>query len=73
MRKLLNAPHSRQLARLRKGNALHPGERAYLQKREPEVRQALEQLLGRSLEGKKVPKIALSGRLSIRRIIIFIP
>lgn len=57
---LLN-PYKHQSAEVRQGNQLCNQEKAYLQRRMPKVKQALEQLLGRSLNGKYVPKIALVG------------
>lgn len=48
-----------QVAHVRTGNEIPLGERIILQTREPKMRAALEQLLGKSLAGKKTPRIAL--------------
>lgn len=54
-------PYKNQAASVRQGNELCAQERAYLAVRGPKVRSGLEQFLGRSLDGKYVPKIALVG------------
>lgn len=54
-------PYARREATVRRGNQLAAQEIEYLQKRKLKVKQALEQLLGRSLDGSYIPKIALIG------------
>lgn len=58
---ILNNPYKNTVASVRKDNGLHPEERAYLAKRKPKVKVALEKLLGRSLTDKQVPTIAMIG------------
>lgn len=54
-------PYKTTQAVVRIGNELHPEERAFLQKRRPRVKAALEKMLGESLDGKYIPNIALVG------------
>ena len=54
-------PYKNIAAHVRLGNQLHAFERSYLQKRKPKVKGALEKLLGRGLDGKYIPTIALIG------------
>ncbi|HEV2916165.1 MAG TPA: hypothetical protein VGW78_00300 [Candidatus Babeliales bacterium] len=54
-----NNLHKTEVARVRIGNTLVHEEKEYLTKRMPKVKQALEKLIGKNLEGKKIPKIAL--------------
>ncbi|HEX4068496.1 MAG TPA: hypothetical protein VHX42_00195, partial [Candidatus Babeliales bacterium] len=58
---ITNNPYKDTIATVRIGNELHPEERAYRAHREPKVKAALEKLLGRSLNGKKIPTIAFVG------------
>lgn len=58
---IANNPYKNTVASVRIGNGLHPEERAYLAKRKPKVKSALEKLLGRSLTDKQVPTIAMIG------------
>jgi phospholipase A2 len=58
---IINNPYQNTVATVRIGNELHPDERAYRVAREPKVKVALEQLLGRSLDGKKIPVISFVG------------
>lgn len=58
---ILDNPYQNTVATVRVGNTLHPDERAYRLNREPKVKVALEKLLGRSLDGKKIPVIACVG------------
>lgn len=52
-------PYKNTPAHVRVGNELAKEERAYLESRMPKVQKSLEQLLGRPLQGKYIPKIAL--------------
>ncbi|MCX5922516.1 MAG: hypothetical protein NTX86_04270 [Candidatus Dependentiae bacterium] len=52
-------PHKDEVAQVRIGNELCMEEKAYLEKRMPNVKTALEKLLGRSVNSKNVPNIAL--------------
>lgn len=54
-------PYKGRRAVVRSGNTLSDGEKAYLRARTPKVKKALEKMLGRSLEGKYIPKIACIG------------
>lgn len=54
-------PYKTTQAVIRVGNELHSGEQEFLQKRKPRVQAALEKMLGKSLDGKYIPKIALVG------------
>ena len=58
---IINNPYQNTVATVRIGNQLHPEELAYRAYREPKVKAALESLLGRSLDGKKIPVIAFIG------------
>ena len=58
---ILNNPYQNTVATVRIGNNLHPEEHAYRVNREPKVKAALEGLLGRSLDGKKIPVISFVG------------
>lgn len=58
---IINNPYQDTIATVRIGNQLHPEEHAYRINREPKVKGALENLLGRSLDGKKIPTIAFVG------------
>src|SRR5579862_1036295 len=58
---IINNPYKDAVATVRVGNNLHPDEAAFRSKRAPKVKVALEKLLGRSLDGKKVPVIACVG------------
>lgn len=51
-------PYKNIQAKVRVGNRLPPAEKAYLAKRKPKVKIALEKFIGRTLDGKYVPKIA---------------
>lgn len=53
-----NNPYQHKTATVTVGMTLSPDEQRYVHARTPLVKQALEQLLGRSLDGKYVPKIA---------------
>lgn len=53
-----NNPNKSRIATIRIGNDLCPEEKAYLTKRKPIVKNALESFLGRSLDGKYIPTIA---------------
>ena len=52
-------PYKEIVAKVRVGNELCPEERAYREKRKPRVKAAFERLLGRSLDGKSVPTVAI--------------
>lgn len=52
-------PYQNTVAQVRIGNELNTQERAYLAKRKPKVKSALEKMLGRSLNDSQVPTIAL--------------
>jgi hypothetical protein len=54
-----NNPHRSDVAIVRVGNTLAKAERSYLKKRAPKVKAGFEKLLGKSLKGKTIPKIAL--------------
>lgn len=54
-----NNPYKEQQAHVRYGGCISEGERAYMQKRLPIVRAALEKALNRSLEDQYIPTIAL--------------
>ncbi|MCX5922515.1 MAG: hypothetical protein NTX86_04265, partial [Candidatus Dependentiae bacterium] len=54
-------PYKDKIAHVRIGNELCTEEKAYLEKRMPKVKVTLEKLLGRSIDLKNVPKIALLG------------
>ena len=56
---IVNNPYKNKYAQVRTGNELSSGEKAYLLRRMPKVKAHLEKLLGSSLDGKYVPKIAL--------------
>jgi len=56
-----NNPYKAQVADVRQGNGLCAQERAYLAVRAPKVKRGLEQFLGRSLDGKYIPKVAIVG------------
>lgn len=58
---IINNPYQNSIATVRIGNNLHPEEVAYRANRAPKVKAALEGLLGRSLDGKKIPVIAFVG------------
>lgn len=58
---ILNNPYQNTVAQVRIGNQLHPEELAYRAYREPKVKAALESLLGRVLDDKKIPVIAFIG------------
>lgn len=58
---ILNNPYQNSVATVRMGNELHPDEQAYRMNREPIVKAALEAVLGRSLDDKKIPVIACIG------------
>jgi hypothetical protein len=60
-RAITNNPYKNSVAHVRRGNELHPEERAYCAQRLPKVKNALEKLLQRSLDGKKIPTIAFVG------------
>lgn len=55
---IVENPYKKQSATVRVGNDLPQGEKEYLAQRTPKVKKALEKLLGKSLEGKAIPKIA---------------
>ena len=52
-------PYKGTTARVRVGNELSAGEKAFLQQRAPKVKAGFEKLLGKSLEGKYIPKVAM--------------
>ncbi|HLC07374.1 MAG TPA: hypothetical protein VJJ26_04250 [Candidatus Babeliales bacterium] len=52
-------PYKNSVATIRIGNVLNVDERAYLAKRKPKVKAAFEKMLGRSLDGKYVPTMAI--------------
>jgi len=52
-------PYKDTVGKLRIGNDLHPDERAYLEKRMPKVKTALEKFLGHEINQTQIPKIAL--------------
>ena len=52
-------PYKTNHVTVRTQTQLHPDELAYRAKRKPVVRRGLEKLLGRSLEGKYIPEIAV--------------
>jgi hypothetical protein len=54
-------PYKNNVANVRVGNELNSHEREYLAKRRPKVKKAFEKMLGRSLDGKYVPTIAIVG------------
>jgi len=54
-------PYKDTIATVRVGNELHPEERAFLAKRKPKVKIALEKMLNRSLSDSQVPTIAIVG------------
>jgi len=56
-----NNPYKDTVATVRQGNELCPQERAYLAARAPKAKASLEKFLGRSLNGKYVPKVAIVG------------
>ena len=56
---VLANPYAATVAELRFGNELHPKEREYREKRKPKVKDALERVLGVSLENKYVPTISV--------------
>ena len=58
---IVNNPYKDSAAIVRIGNNLPSQEIAYRAKRAPKVKVALENLLGRSLDDKKIPEIALVG------------
>lgn len=58
---IVNNPYQNVVATVRIGNNLPPQEIAYRAKRAPKVKVALENLLGRSLDDKEIPIIALIG------------
>jgi len=58
---IIDNPYKNTVAQVRMGNGLHPEERAYLARRKPKVKSALEKLLGKKLTDKQVPTIAMIG------------
>lgn len=52
-------PYKNTVAYVRRGNQLNADERQFLEKRQPKVKQALEKILSRSLDGKYVPRISI--------------
>ncbi len=58
---IIDNPYQDTIATVRIGNNLNPEENAYRIYREPKVKAALERLLGRSLDGKKIPVISFVG------------
>jgi phospholipase A2 len=58
---IVTNPYQNTIATVRIGNDLHPEERAFRAFREIRVKTALENMLGRSLDGKKIPVIAFVG------------
>lgn len=58
---ILNNPYKDKVATVRMGNALNADERAFVTQRKQKVKMALEKMLGRSLDGKYVPTIAIVG------------
>lgn len=52
-------PYKDTVAKIRIGNSLHPEEKAYLAKRKPKVKTALEKFLGHAIDDAAVPTIAL--------------
>jgi phospholipase A2 len=58
---IIDNPYQDSIATVRVGNNLSPEENAYRIYREPKVKAALERLLGRSLDGKKIPVISFVG------------
>ena len=52
-------PYKDTVATVRVGNELNTNERVYLEKRQPKVKAAFEKMLGRSLDGKYVPTLAI--------------
>jgi phospholipase A2 len=52
-------PYKNTIAYVRTGNELNKNEREFLAKREPKVKAAFEKMLGRSLDGKYIPKLAI--------------
>ncbi len=52
-------PYKNTVAYIRKGNELNPQERQYREKRQPKVKQALEKVVGRSLNDSQVPRISI--------------
>ena len=51
-------PYKNAIAKVREGNDLSAGEKAYLAKRMPRVKSTLEKLLGKSVSDSRIPKIA---------------
>jgi cytosolic phospholipase A2 len=56
---IVNNPYKNTAASVRIGFNLSPEELSYKQKRRAKIKQALEKLLNRSLDGKYIPEIAL--------------
>lgn len=52
-------PYKNTTAYVRMGNELNQQEREFLQLREPKVKQALEKMLNRSLDDKRIPNISI--------------
>ncbi|MCX5921717.1 MAG: hypothetical protein NTX86_00070 [Candidatus Dependentiae bacterium] len=59
LRAFQHNPYKDQIAYVRVGNELHPGERVFREKRLLHVKSALEKLLDKSLDLQSVPTIAL--------------
>src|SRR5579872_1280261 len=55
---IIDNPYKDMVATVRVGNELHADEREYRMYRESRVKAALEKLLDRSLDGKKIPVIS---------------
>lgn len=66
---IIENPYQNTIATVRIGNELPREERAYRVYREPKVKVALEKLLGRSLDNKKIPVIVFVGSGGGYRII----
>lgn len=58
---IVENPYNNMQAVVRVGNDLHPDEQAFLAKRAPVVKSALEKMLGESLDGKYLPNISIVG------------
>jgi phospholipase A2 len=56
---IMQNPYENKTASVRTGNGLPAQEKEFLKKRKPKVKTALERMLNRSLEGKRIPTIAI--------------
>ena len=52
-------PYKDKIAQVRIGNELCPAEKAYLEKRIPRMQKTIEKILGKSVDKKYIPRIAL--------------